>query len=131
MGRPMKDSGVEWIGEIPDDWVTAKLLYFLRKPITDGPHETPNYVDRGVPFLSVNAIDWQGNINRNVNTYITEEDAQKFNEKTNLEVGDILFTKAATIGKMAIVDKVDFMIWSPIAVIKGKPTIDNRYMKFH
>ena len=130
MGRPMKDSGVEWIGEIPDDWVTSKLLYFLRKPITDGPHETPNYVDRGVPFLSVNAIDWQGNINRNVNTYITEEDAQKFNEKTNLEVGDILFTKAATIGKMAIVDKVDFMIWSPIAVIKGKPTIDNRYMKF-
>ena len=25
MGRPMKDSGVEWIGEIPEDWEVTKL----------------------------------------------------------------------------------------------------------
>lgn len=130
VSRPMKESGVEWIGEIPKNWITAKLLNFLKRPITDGPHETPNYAEEGVPFISVNAIDWQGNINRNVNTFITEEDARKYNEKINLEVGDILFTKSATIGKMAIVDEVDFMVWSPIAVIKPKDGIDNNFLKF-
>ena len=27
MGRKMKDSGVEWIGEIPEDWQINKLKY--------------------------------------------------------------------------------------------------------
>lgn len=39
--REMKDSGVEWIGEIPEDWNVGKTLYALSMPITDGPHETP------------------------------------------------------------------------------------------
>ena len=28
--RKMKDSGIEWIGEIPESWDVSKLLYFLR-----------------------------------------------------------------------------------------------------
>ena len=35
--REMKDSGVEWIGEIPEDWNVGKTLYALSMPITDGP----------------------------------------------------------------------------------------------
>ena len=26
----MKDSGVEWIGEIPSDWKVSKLKYFYK-----------------------------------------------------------------------------------------------------
>ena len=130
MSRPMKDSGVEWIGEIPEGWHTTKLRNCLRNPITDGPHETPQYVTDGVPFISVNAINWDGTINRDVNTKITLADAKSYNVKANLEIGDILFTKAATIGKTAIVDKVDFMIWSPIAVIKVNEILNNRFLRY-
>src|SRR5690625_1072836 len=96
--RPMKDSGVEWIGEIPKGWKVGKLLYCLEKPITDGPHETPNYVEEGVPFISVNAIMNDGSIDREVANKISKDDAKTYNQKTNIEVGDILFTKSATIG---------------------------------
>lgn len=38
------------------DWEQRKLLDLLDQPITDGPHETPNIVDDGVPFISADAI---------------------------------------------------------------------------
>jgi type I restriction enzyme, S subunit len=41
---PMKDSGVEWLGEIPEHW-EVKRLNFLTKKIGDGIHSTPIYVD--------------------------------------------------------------------------------------
>lgn len=37
---PMKDSGVEWIGEIPEHWKMVRLK-FLLSHIIDCPHETP------------------------------------------------------------------------------------------
>ena len=54
--REMKDSGVEWIGEIPEDWNVGKTLYALSMPITDGPHETPELFDEGIPFISGEAV---------------------------------------------------------------------------
>ena len=35
----MKDSGVEWIGEVPEDWVIKKISY--EYIIKDGTHDTP------------------------------------------------------------------------------------------
>ena len=29
MSREMKDSGVEWLGEIPEDWEITKLKYLV------------------------------------------------------------------------------------------------------
>lgn len=130
LSREMKDSGVEWIGEIPSGWKVTKLRNCLSRPITDGPHETPKYTEEGVPFLSVNAITSDGKINRNIANKISKVDAENYNIKTNLQEGDILFTKSASIGKTAIIDKVDFMVWSPIAVIKTNKIINNKFLDF-
>jgi len=51
-----KDSGIEWIGKIPKDWEVSKIKYITKIPITDGPHETPEFLDSGVPFYSVDSI---------------------------------------------------------------------------
>lgn len=42
MGRQMKNSGIEWVGDIPDNWVTIKLKYIANK-IERG--TSPNYTD--------------------------------------------------------------------------------------
>ena len=31
MVRAMKDSGIEWIGEIPDDWCVSRHKYVMHK----------------------------------------------------------------------------------------------------
>ncbi len=53
---PMKDSGVDWIGEIPEHWEVMKTLFTLSMPITDGPHETPLLYEDGIPFVSAEAV---------------------------------------------------------------------------
>ncbi|MGE9901573.1 hypothetical protein ACQQ99_03770, partial [Lactobacillus johnsonii] len=39
-----------------DEWEQRKLLDILEQPVTDGPHETPNLVKKGIPFISAEAI---------------------------------------------------------------------------
>ncbi|MFQ1819787.1 restriction endonuclease subunit S [Aeromonas veronii] len=44
---PMKDSGVEWLGQVPEHWDVPAIKYIVSTPITDGPHETPEFLDSG------------------------------------------------------------------------------------
>lgn len=132
MSRQMKDSGIEWIGEIPETWERSHLLNVLRGAITDGPHETPNLVDKGVPFISIDSLNDSENIDFTVvKKYISEEDYLEYSKKAVLEEGDILFSKSATIGKTAIVGKEKFMIWSPLAIIKpDKKYCDTKFIYY-
>lgn len=71
---PMKDSRVEWIGEIPAHWDVMKTLFTLSMPITDGPHETPLLYEDGIPFVSAEAVSMgNGRINFNhIRGYISK-----------------------------------------------------------
>ncbi len=115
-----KDSGVEWLGDIPSHWNTKRLKNVIRASITDGPHETPEFIDEGVPFLSVDGIQ-EGELSFKKCRYISEDAHNLYKRKAFIELDDILLGKAASIGKVARV-KVDFefSIWSPLALIKPK-----------
>ena len=41
--------------EVPDSWVWTRLGNIIYK-LSDGAHKTPNYVEKGIPFLSVKDI---------------------------------------------------------------------------
>jgi type I restriction enzyme S subunit len=47
---PMKDSGVEWIGEVPAHWRLTKLAHISEK-VGDGLHGTPSYEDNTKIFF--------------------------------------------------------------------------------
>ncbi|MBN9312944.1 MAG: hypothetical protein BGO40_10760 [Chryseobacterium sp. 39-10] len=113
-----KDSGIEWIGEIPDHWEAIPMRFLLRQKITDGPHETPKFLSDGIPFLSVDGIQ-DGELTFEGCRKISIEDHKRFKQKCNVEKYDILMGKAASVGKVAQV-KVDFefSIWSPLALLK-------------
>lgn len=127
-----KDSGVEWIGEVPSQWEVLSLLYTLRGKIIDGPHETPNYVEEGIPFISIDSINDTKDIDLSVvKKYISELDYKVYSKKTKIDFGDVLFTKAATIGKTAIVGNEKFMVWSPLAILKpNKEMLNNQFLYY-
>ena len=52
---PMKDSEVEWLGEVPAHWDVSRLK-FATSLIIDCPHETPNYDPEG-EFLVIRTAD--------------------------------------------------------------------------
>lgn len=130
MAREMKDSGISWIGEIPQTWKRTKLFNILRSPISDGPHETPMLVEKGIPFISIDSLGPSESINFSCcKKFISEVDYLRYRQKAKIEKGDILFSKAATIGKTAIVGDEIFMVWSPLAIIKADSRlVDNKYI---
>lgn len=103
---PMKDSGIEWIGEIPKDWSVKKIKY-LSKVISKG--TTPStegkaLVDEGIRYLkSENIIN--NNVSRFPEFFIDEETNQLL-RRSILEENDLLFVIAgASIGKTALLPK--------------------------
>lgn len=126
---PMKDSRVEWIGEIPAHWDVMKTLFTLSMPITDGPHETPLLYEDGIPFVSAEAVSMgNGRINFNhIRGYISKAFYNECCKKYIPQKYDIYMIKSgATTGKVAIVETdVKFTIWSPLAVFRCNQHIMN------
>lgn len=117
----MKDSGVEWIGEIPKSWLSLPLKRLVDIKITDGPHESPRLIEEGIPFISAesvrgNRIDFnhrRGNISL--------EDHREFCKKSKPQRNDVFIVKSgSTTGKITIVEvDFEFSIWSPLALVRA------------
>jgi type I restriction enzyme S subunit len=117
---PMKDSGVEWLGEVPAHWDVHAIKHIVSTPITDGPHETPEFFDTGIPFVSAEAVS-SGRIDfEKIRAHISDADNQRYSKKYSPKKFDIYMVKSgATTGVTAIVETDDvFNIWSPLAAIR-------------
>nr|WP_233348257.1 restriction endonuclease subunit S [Luteimonas sp. MC1572] len=110
------------------EWEVKQLGRLLESPVTDGPHLTPKFIDRGVPFLSVNNLV-DGKIDWTDLRYISDGDHREFSRKCRPRKGDILFGKAASVGMVALVEtEIEFNIWSPIALIRVAPQLSARFV---
>src|SRR5574344_130929 len=129
----MKDSGIEWIGEMPEHWRIAKTLLLLSMPITDGPHETPKLYDSGIPFISAEAVSG-GEIDfTKMRGYISEKYYQECCKKYIPKLDDIYMIKSgATTGRIAKVKTIEiFTIWSPLAVFRvNKHVVTSDYLYY-
>src|SRR5699024_1868802 len=99
----MKDSGIEWIGEVPEHWNTTKIKYttYVKGRIGWQGLRSDEFTDVG-PHL-VTGTDFQdGFINWSTCHRISEERYEEAPE-IQLKNNDLLVTKDGTIGKVAIV----------------------------
>ena len=127
----MRESSRPYIGWVPHDWKDVRLKHVLRAPVTDGPHETPVFVDDGFPFLSVDGIQ-NGEIVFEGCRFISERNFLEYRRKASPELGDLLMGKAASTGKIARVRTTQaFAIWSPLALLKfDESTVDSRFLEY-
>ena len=127
----MRDSGVEWLGEIPKHWNVC-LIKYKCKQITDGAHISP-ITEGGIHhFISIKDIK---------NGIINFEDAL-LTTKNSFEYlvaagcipffGDILFSKDGTIGQTAITpEHTEFVVASSLIIIRpNKETVTPQYLNF-
>ena len=117
----MKDSGVEWIGEMPEHWSLSKLKYETDL-IVDGTHFTPNYQDDGVPFLRVTDL-LNDEIDRGKTRYISRDEHETLIQRCCPQKGDLLLSKNGTIGRTKVVDwDWEFSIFVSLCLIRLKDT---------
>ena len=99
---PMKDSGIEWLGEIPDHW-DLQPLKRISPQITVGVVVNPSSYVRaeGVPFLYGSDIQ-EGQIVTDVARRMSEKDS-KFLAKSRLRAGDLVCVRVGAPGVTAVV----------------------------
>ena len=106
------------------------LLELLCQSITDGPHETPVFVDSGIPFISAEAIhDTRIDFSK-IRGFISSEYNEQCNKKYKPQINDVFMVKSgSTTGKVAMVtDSREFNIWSPIAAMRTNTSLLPRYL---
>ncbi|MFI8466610.1 restriction endonuclease subunit S [Stutzerimonas stutzeri] len=124
---PMKDSGVEWLGEVPAHWHVKKLKNVTRQ-IIDGAHFTPTYVDEGVPFIRVTDIQTQ-DLDLDSIKRIPKGEHCELIKRCNPEKGDVLLSKNGTIGITKIIDwDFEFSIFVSLCLLKPAQNITSKYL---
>lgn len=96
---PMKDSGVEWIGEIPEHWEISKLKYFgqvtLGKMLTTKEKENHSLK----PYLrSINVRDAEIDVSDVKEMWFSSKELKKL----RLQLEDLLLTEGGEVGRTAI-----------------------------
>lgn len=115
---PMKDSGVEWLGEVPQGWDVC-FIKFKCTEITDGAHVSPDTENGEYLFVSITDIK-NGVINFE-EALLTSKPSYDYLIKTGCKPfpGDVLFSKDGTIGQTAITpDGVSFVVASSLIIVR-------------
>ena len=101
--------------EVPDGWAWARLNSIV--DVRDGTHNTPAYVDKGIPLItSKNLVE--GGIDYSNVKYISKKDAININERSGVNIGDILFAMIGTIGNPSMVTEDILISIKNVALFK-------------
>jgi len=125
----MKDSDVEWLGKVPEHWISSRLKYYTNQ-IVDGAHFTPTYSESGVPFLRVTDIH-NSKIDMDNIKYIPEHEHLDLIQRCKPEKGDLLLSKNGTIGIPKLVDwDWEFSIFVSLCLIKFKKNLKAEFAEY-
>lgn len=130
----MKDSGIEWIGEIPAHWNKTRLRGICSFHNGDRSANYPSaedFVDEGIPFIGADSLN---------NLFVDDSIAkciscEKYQSMGGLKIckGDILYTlRGSTIGKNAMAQFDDGTVASSLMGIRIKDhnKIDSHYLLY-
>ena len=128
----MKESGIDWIGQIPEEWEISKIKFTtqLNGRIGWQGLTSAEYKEEG-PYL-ITGTDFQnGTINFETAVHIDE---RRWSEASQIQVenGDLLITKDGTVGKVAIISGLDdkASLNSGVLRIQTIDEIDRRFLYY-
>ena len=122
---------VEMFGDMiinPNGW--GKVLLGEACDVRDGTHDSPKYFTEGYPLVTSKNVTG-GKIDFADCSLICEEDYNKINQRSKVDMGDILMPMIGTVGNPVIVDiEAEFAIKN-VALIKFREnsTVINSFVK--
>ena len=135
--RTMKDSGIEWIGKIPEDWdvIRLKAIFDFGKGL---PITKENLVEEGIPVISYGQIHAKFNngvtIDNRLLRYVPETYLHS-NPSSLTKTGDILIADTSEdlegCGNAVQVDR-DMQLFAGYhtIILQSKEKSDNRYLAY-
>jgi type I restriction enzyme S subunit len=117
--------------EFSDAWDVENF-----KDLTDvlrcGIASTPIYVENGVPFLSAQNVNSEGELVLNKYNFISEEFYKELSKKHELKKGDLLYSRVgAGFGNAAVFElEGNYGVYVSLTHIRPSKKLDNYFLKF-
>ena len=108
-----------------EDTILSKVL-----DVRDGTHDSPQYYDEGFPLVTSKNLK-NGKITDKDLKLISKEDYEKINERSKVEVGDILFAMIGTIGNPVVVEEEPGFAIKNVALFKNTGEINPYYVRYY
>ena len=115
---PMKDSGIEWLGEVPAYWEIKAIRHFsdvLRGKFTHRPRNDPAFYDGDFPFIQTGDITGAA---RYITTYKQTLNERGASVSKEFPSGTLVMAIAANIGDVAI---LNFPAYFPDSIVGLAP----------
>lgn len=124
--RPMKDSGIEWIGEIPAEWDVLSLVAHtsMLTPMRDRPEN----LDGPIPWVRIEDFEGKYIESSKAGLGVSMKTVKEMNLKV-YPVGTILCTSSCIMGKCAIVSRELVSNQRFIGIIPDRTT-DKTYLYY-
>ena len=131
MARQMKDSGIEWIGEIPETWTISKNKYLLDSMYSGGTPSASNsefYAEaEGTPFVSISDMSATDYVLTTKKSLTPSGIADK--GLLVLPAGTVLYSIYATVGAVSEL-AIDATISQAMLALTVKQDVDKQYYKY-
>ena len=127
---PTKESGIEWLGEIPAHWQLLQIRRVMKK-FVDYRGKTPEKVSSGIPLITAANVK-NGFIDfANVQEYVRVGDYDEWMGRGLPELGDVLITTEAPLGEVAQINNTNIALAQRIIMFKvDKQLMVNEYLKY-
>lgn len=128
---PMKDSGVEWLGEVPEAWVVGRVQRFAEFQSGGGfPESHQGNLGEEIPFLKVDDLGKnQGSVIRTWQNSVSRDTANLLGVKV-LPTGTLIMAKigaALLLGRVKLLE-VPSCIDNNMIGITPSPKVSHRYL---
>ena len=130
--KKLKDSGVEWIGEIPADWKVIKNKYLLSLLYSGGTPSVSNNdfycFEGGTPFVSISDMSTVDYV-LSTQKRLTDSGLKDKNLKV-LPIGTILYSIYATVGAVSEL-KIAAAISQAMLALQVNSKVDKSFYKYN
>jgi type I restriction enzyme, S subunit len=131
----MKDSGVEWIGEIPSHWGTTRIKYTSKDDkysFIDGDWiESKNLSDEGIRYITTGNIG-EGKYKEQGKGYISEETFEELN-CTEIFEGDLIISRLSLpVGRSCVLPYIHHKVVTSVdnVILRPKKEFDKYYLNY-
>jgi type I restriction enzyme S subunit len=126
---PMKESGVEWFGEVPAHWGLSRIKY-IASHVVDCLHTTPTY-EGELEYAAVRTADVErGNLLLDQVRLVSREVYEERIQRLKPIASDILYSREGErFGMAALVPTgVELCLGQRMMMFRIKPTVDSCYV---
>ncbi|QDV57066.1 restriction endonuclease subunit S [Rosistilla oblonga] len=128
---PMRDSGIEWLGEVPEHWTVCRIKQIAKRETGHTPSKKVDtyWVDCEIPWVSLNDTGQLKHVDFISETAICINEKGMANSSAHLlPPGCVVFTRDASIGLAAITSREMAVSQHVIAWDCDPEIVNNEYL---